>query len=112
MHFIFLFDFFSCIIINDSNVRTDNLLNFLQHAFFNAKNHRSRRNLVKLQTLVNGRRQGNKNKQSIASVILEPTFERSLMTMSFLMFGVFVIQVVQVGTYNILLYNTLNKIIS
>lgn len=41
-------------------------------------------------------RQKNKKKPQNSSVIMEPTFERSLMTMSFLMFGVFVIQVVQV----------------
>lgn len=95
------------------NIYVDNLLNFLQHTFFNAKlNHRSRRNLAERQTITGGRRQGNKKKQSIASVIMEPTFERSLMTMSFLMFGVFVIQVVQVLTihfyHNILMKLKIN----
>lgn len=79
-------------------------MNFLQHAFFHPTfNRRSRRNSVERQLLANERRLGTKKTQSIASVILEPTFERSLMTMSFLMFGVFVIQVVQVNIDNILL---------
>ncbi|XP_060851838.1 uncharacterized protein LOC132930153 [Rhopalosiphum padi] len=73
------------------------LLNLLQRTFFNRKlNCRRRRNSIELPSLLNNRRkQENKKNPSLSSVILEPTFERSIMTMSFLMFGVFVIQVIQ-----------------
>jgi hypothetical protein len=76
----------------------DYLLNLLQRTFFNRKlNCRRRRNSIELPSLLNNkRRQENKKNPSLSSVILEPTFERSIMTMSFLMFGVFVIQVIQV----------------
>ncbi|XP_027836147.1 putative uncharacterized protein DDB_G0270496 [Aphis gossypii] len=73
------------------------LLNLLQRTFFNRKlNCRRRRNSIELPSLLNNKRkQENKKNPSLSSVILEPTFERSMMTMSFLMFGVFVIQVIQ-----------------
>lgn len=70
------------------------LLDLLQNAYFRGNhNHRRRRESTRLKR---------RKKQSVASTYLEPTFERSLMTMSFLMFGVFVIQVVQVNMINIL----------
>lgn len=83
------------------NVITDYLLNLLHHAFINAKlNHRSRRNLIERKSMglnyAERRLQNKKKEQSFSSVMRKPTFERSMMTMSFLMFGVFIIQVVQV----------------
>ncbi|KAL5233222.1 hypothetical protein ACI65C_000632 [Semiaphis heraclei] len=73
------------------------LLNLLQRTFFNMElNCRHRRNSIERRSLFNNKRiKGNKKNPSFSSMILEPTFERSIMTMSFLMFGVFVIQVVQ-----------------
>ncbi|XP_025199245.1 ciliogenesis-associated TTC17-interacting protein-like [Melanaphis sacchari] len=73
------------------------LLNLLQRTFFNSKlNCRRRRNSIELPSLLNyKKKQEDKKNPSLSSVILEPTFERSIMTMSFLMFGVFVIQVIQ-----------------
>lgn len=74
----------------------DYLLNLLEQTFFKF-NYRHRRNSIERRSLFNNMRiQGNKRKPSFSSMILEPTFERSMMTMSFLMFGLFVIQVVQV----------------
>lgn len=78
------------------------ILNLLQNAFFNAKlKRRSRRSSIERHMLLNAKknRRNNNNikKQTVGSAgIMNPTLERSLMTMSFLMFGVFVIQVVQV----------------
>lgn len=77
----------------------DYLLDLLQQTFFNLKlNCRKRRNSIERRSLFNNNKriQGNKKNPSFSSMLLEPTFERSIMTMSFLMFGVFVIQVVQV----------------
>jgi len=77
----------------------DYLLDLLQQTFFNLKlNCRHRRNSIERRSLFNNNKriEGNKKNPSFSSVLLEPTFERSIMTMSFLMFGVFVIQVVQV----------------
>lgn len=78
------------------------LLDMLHNAYFNGKlNHRRRRDSTEL---------GKRKNQSVTSMFLEPTFERSLMTMSFLMFGVFVIQVVQVSNkINIRLITNLVK---
>lgn len=80
------------------------LLDLLQNAFFRTKfNRRSRRDSIQRQVndgVSSTGRRANKNRNpSITSVIMRPTFERSMMTMSFLMFGVFVIRVVQVYIY-------------
>jgi len=81
---------------------SDYLLDLLQQAFFAAKlNRRRRRDSVQRPAHVSdsvsaSRRVNNDRSPSITSVIMKPTFERSLMTMSFLMFGVFVIRVMQV----------------
>lgn len=85
---------------NNRNLLIDYLLNLLQQAFFNARlDRRRRRDSMDRQIMnVEGRQAGNRKQRPIASAILKPTFEHSMMTMSFLMFGVFVIQVVQVNT--------------
>lgn len=86
----------------------DYLLNLLEQTFFKL-NYRHRRNSIERRSLFNNMRiQGNKGKPSFSSIVLEPTFERSMMTMSFLMFGLFVIQVVQVNTYSIILLSYYN----
>ncbi|VVC25890.1 Hypothetical protein CINCED_3A022412 [Cinara cedri] len=75
------------------------ILNLLQNTFYKAKlERRRRRSSVERQMILNANKnQGNNiEKQSISPLMItDPLFERSLMTMSFLMFGVFVIQVVQ-----------------
>jgi len=65
-------------------VPADDLLDALRRAFLDARR-------------VTRTRRANRTKPSIASsMVTRPTFERSMMAMSFLMFGVFVIRVVQV----------------
>lgn len=83
------------------SLSTDDLLDLLRRAFFDAQlSRRSRRDTARRRQArdVGTARRANKNKKpSITSMIMKPTFERSMMTMSFLMFGVFVIRVVQVN---------------
>lgn len=102
-----LFIYLLCLALNvflryRYNLITDYLLNLLQHTFINAKlNQRNRRNSIERQSIglnsAERRLQNKKKEQSFSSVMMKPTFERSMMTMSFLMFGVFIIQVVQVN---------------
>lgn len=75
------------------------LLNVLKNAFLNARlNRRNRRELIKRRIKLNAneKQQEELKKHSVSSTFMEPTFERSMMTMSFLVFGLFIIQVVQV----------------
>ncbi|XP_050534415.1 uncharacterized protein LOC126901736 [Daktulosphaira vitifoliae] len=57
--------------------------------------HRNIRNVIYRKPADVQRIQKRATKDSISSMITKSSFERSLMTMSFLMFGVFVIQVIQ-----------------
>jgi hypothetical protein len=87
---------------NNRNVILDYLLSLLQNAFLKARldSRRSYRDLIdRRNALKSEGRQAGSNKQFLAnfSSMLKPPFERSMMTMSFLMFGVFVVQVVQVN---------------
>ncbi|XP_050430574.1 uncharacterized protein LOC126839338 [Adelges cooleyi] len=80
--------------------RIQRVLKQLEFIFFNSggfsnSGRRNRRNAIR-KTLFNMQRiQERAKKNSASSMITQPSFERSLMTMSFLMFGVFVIQVIQ-----------------
>lgn len=77
-------------------------MNVLKNTFFTSRlNRRQRRNTIERQITFNAKRKSedDKKNQSIVSMIMEPSFERSLMTMSILTFGVFIIQVVQVNLH-------------